>query len=294
MRSPAGGERRVLWWMLAPFLVGVVALVLVPAAVTLGLALFDYDLVRSPDWIGIGNFRELVGDDIFRISLRNSMAFAALAVPLRLAGALALALLLHRRGRLAGASRAAVFVPTVVPDVAYGLVWLWLLNPLYGPVNLVLGALGAPTPSWLTEPAAAQAAVIVMSLFTVGEGFLILLAARAQIPSQVYDLGRLDGAGAWLLFRGVTLPMLAPTLLLLAARDTIFAFQASFVPALVVTGGGPPPFSTTYLPVFVYQNAFEYLRYGYAAAATVVMLGVTALMLVVQASVLRRRRLFWV
>ena len=286
-------ERRALWWMVGPFVVGALALVVVPAAVTLALALFDHDLIRSPRWVGFGNFADLVDDDIFRISLRNSMAFAAIAVPLRLGGALALALLLQHRRRGYGAYRAAAFLPTVVPDVAYGLVWLWLLNPLYGPVNLVLDAVGAPTPSWLTEPAAAQAAVIVMSLFTVGEGFLILLAARAAIPGEVYDLGRLDGAGAWPLFRRVTLPYVAPTLALLAARDTIFAFQASFVPALVVTDGGPPPFSTTYLPVFVYRNAFEYLRYGYAAAATVVMLGVTVLMLVAQAGILRRHRLLW-
>lgn len=280
--------------MLAPFLVGGVALVVGPAVATIVLALFDYDLVRSPRWIGIDNFSELLDDDVFRISLRNSMMFAAVAVPLRLGGALALALILHHRRRGFGAYRAAALLPTVVPDVAYGLVWLWLLNPLYGPINLALDALGAPTPSWLTQPVAAQAAIIGMSLFTVGEGFLVLVAARAEIPTEVYDLGRLDGAGAWHLFRRVTLPMLVPTLVLLAARDTVFAFQASFVPALVVTDGGPPPFSTTYLPVFVYRNAFEYLRYGYAAAATVAMLGVTGLMLFVQTSVLNRRRLHWV
>lgn len=288
------GSHRVLWWMLAPFLVGSVGLVLAPAVATVVLALFDYDLIRPPSWVGLGNFRALLDDNVFRISLRNSMAFAAIAVPLRLGGALALALLLHHRRRGFGAYRAAALLPTVVPDVAYGLVWLWLLNPLYGPVNLALGAVGAPMPAWLTEPAAAQAAVIVMSLFTVGEGFLILLAARSQVPAEVYDLARLDSAGALVVFRRITLPFLAPTLALLAARDTIFAFQASFVPALVVTDGGPPPFSTTYLPVFVYRTAFEYLRYGYAAAATVAMLAVTGLMLLVQASMLRRRRLFWV
>ncbi|MGI8806900.1 MAG: carbohydrate ABC transporter permease [Acidimicrobiales bacterium] len=279
--------------MLAPFLVGAVALVVAPAIATLVLALFDYDLIRSPRWIALGNFSELLGDDVFRISLRNSMMFAALAVPLRLGGALGLALLLHHRSRGFGAYRAAALLPSVIPDVAYGLVWLWLLNPLYGPINLALDAVGAPTPAWLTEPAAAQAAIIGMSLFTIGEGFIVLLAARSEIPTEVYDLGRLDGSGAWQLFRRVTLPMLVPTLVLLAARDTVFAFQASFVPALVVTDGGPPPFSTTYLPVFVYRNAFEYLRYGYAAAATVAMLAVTGLMLLVQSSILTRRRLHW-
>ena len=286
-------ERLILAAMAGPFVVGLVVLVVGPAVATVVLALADYDLIRPPDFVGLANFSELASDDIFRISLRNSLAFAGIAVPLRLAGAVALALLLHHRSRMAGAYRTAVFLPSVVPDVAYGLLWLWLLNPLYGPLNLALGAMGAPTPSWLTEPVAAQAGVIVLSLFTLGEGFVIALAARNEIPPQFYEGAALGGAGPFALFRRVTLPLLTPTLLLMAARDVVFSFQASFVPALVVTGGGPPPFSTTYLPVFVYRTGFEYLRYGYAAAATVVMLAVTALLLVVQYGIVRRRQPFW-
>ncbi|MGH9179938.1 MAG: carbohydrate ABC transporter permease [Acidimicrobiales bacterium] len=275
--------------MAAPFVLGVALLVAAPAVATVTLALFDYDLVRSPRFIGLDNFAELADDDVFRISLRNSMAFVALSVPLRLGGALAAALLLHRRTRLAAAGRTAVFLPSVVPDVAYGLVWLWLLNPLYGPVNVVLGAVGAPTPSWLTEPVAAQAAVVLIGAFQIGEGMVITLAARRSLPDELYETAVLEGYRPWALFRRITLPLLAPTLLLLAFRDVVHAFQSSFVPALVVTGGGPPPFSTTYLPLFVYRTGFEYLRYGYAAAATVVMLGVTALMIVAQWGVVRRR-----
>ena len=114
-----------------------------------------------------------------------------------------------------------------------------------------------------------------MSLFTIGEGFVILLAARQALPRELYELAAIEDATWWDVFRRVTLPLMAPVLLLLFLRDTILSFQGNFVPALVVTDGGPPPYSTTYLPLFVYREGFEYLRYGYAAAATVMMFVLT-------------------
>ena len=283
-------ETRHLALMLAPYLIGIAALIALPAVVTFALAFYEYDLLRSPRFVGLANFRELVDDEVFRIALRNSLMFMAFAVPLRLLGALALALLLHRRYRGVGAYRSAAFLPTIVPDVAYALLWLWIFNPLYGPLNLALQAVGGPTPRWMTDPRAAQWAIIIMSLFLIGEGFLVALATRQSLPRELYEIGELEDAKPWYVFGRVTLPLMAPTLLLLLFRDTIFSFQATFVPALIVTEGGPPPYATTYLPLFVYQNAFEYLRYGYAAAATIVMFLVTALIVYVQFRIVRRWR----
>jgi multiple sugar transport system permease protein len=283
-------EKRGLALMLAPYLFGLAVLVLVPAAITFWLALYEYDLIRPPEWIGFDNFRELAEDDVFRTSLRNSLMFILFAVPLRLIGALAFALLLHERFRGVGTYRTAIYLPTVVPDVAYALLWLWILNPLYGPLNLILGELGFTPPLWLTDPRDAQSAVILMSLFTIGEGFLVALAIRQSLPRELYELASLESATPLYVFSRVTLPLMAPTLLLLLFRDTIFSFQASFVPALVIFDGGPPPYATTYLPLFVYTNAFEYLRYGYAAAAALVMFGVTAAIVFAQYLVIRRWR----
>ena len=292
-------ERRQLALMLAPYLFGLVVLVLAPALVTFAMALTEYDLVRSPRFVGLDNFRELASDGVFRIAVKNSLVFAAIAVPLRLAAALGLALLLHRRMAGTGAYRSAAVLPTVIPDIAYGLLWLWLLNPLYGPINTLLGWGGAPNytwvgyplPQWLTHPNDARAAIILLSLFTIGEGFVVLLVTRQGLPAELYDLAALEDVTAWGLFRRVTLPLMAPVLLLLFARDTIYSLQATLVPALVVTDGGPPLYSTTYVPLFVYRNAFEYLRYGYAAAATLVMLVVTAAIVLAQLALLRRYRL---
>jgi multiple sugar transport system permease protein len=276
--------------MVAPSLVGLTVLVVVPAILTFAIAFTDDDLIRPPNFIGAANFQALSRDNVFWISLRNSLLYALIATPLRLLGALGLALLLHRRRRGAAAARTAVYLPSVVPDVAYALLWLWLFNPLYGPINLALGSIGLPKPRWFGDPNPAMAVVIIMSLFQIGEGFLVLMATRQEVPDELYELAELEGARTWTTFRRVTLPIMAPTLVLLFLRDLIFSFQATFVPALIVTKGGPPPYATTFLPLFIYENGFEYLRFGYAAAATLVMFVVTAVIVAVQVRLVRRWR----
>ncbi|HJS25780.1 MAG TPA: sugar ABC transporter permease, partial [Actinomycetota bacterium] len=171
-------ERRGLWLMAAPFLAGAGLLIFLPALGSFAMAGFEWDLVRPPRFLGLDNFRELLGDPVFRISLRNSLTYAAIGVPLRLLCALGFALLLYGRSRLHAAGRIAVVVPTVIPDVAYALVWLWILNPLYGPLNLALGAVGLPTPSWLSQPGPARWGVVLMGVFQLAEAFLIVVAVR--------------------------------------------------------------------------------------------------------------------
>lgn len=273
--------------LLAPYVGGVLLLVVVPAAITFGLSLFRYDLLTDPAFVLFDNFSELLDDPIFHRALTNSLIFIAFAVPLRLLGALGMALLLHRSFRGAGAARTSVYLPTVVPDIAYALLWLFLLNPLYGPMNVTLGALGLPEPSWFTTDAGAMAAVILMSCFTIGEGFIVALATRQELPEELYEIADLEGSSPLHTLRRVTLPLMAPTLALLAFRDTAFSLQATFVPALIVTQGGPDR-ATTFLPLLIYDNAFENLRYGYAAAMTLTMFVITALIVLVQYRIVKR------
>lgn len=275
--------------LLAPYVFGVVVLVVLPAAITFGLSVFHYDLLTDPVWAAFDNFADLLDDPVFHRALTNSLIFVAFAVPLRLLGALGLALLLHRSFKGAGAARTAVYLPTVVPDIAYALLWLFIFNPLYGPMNVTLRALGLPEPSWFTTDEGAMAAVILMSCFTIGEGFIVALATRQELPEELYEIAALEGSRPLHTFRRVTLPLMAPTLALLAFRDTAFSLQATFVPALVVTGGGPDR-ATTFLPLLIYDNAFENLRYGYAASMTVTMFLITALIVFVQYRIIRRWR----
>jgi multiple sugar transport system permease protein len=284
------GSTAESWLLLTPFLFGVALLVVGPAMLTAGLSMLDADLVTRPVGRGFANFVELVDDPIFLTAMRNSLIFIGAAVPLRAIAAIGAALVLHQPFRGAAAHRTVTFLPTVVPDVAFALAWLWILNPLYGPINLTLGAVGLDGPAWLSDPWAARLGLVMISAFTIGEGFLIAMATRQEIPADLYELAALEGAGRWATLRRVTLPLMAPTLVLLLLRDTIYSFQTSFVPALVITDGGPAPYATTFLPVFIYRNGFEYLRFGYAAAATIVMMALTAVLIAAQYAILRRWR----
>jgi multiple sugar transport system permease protein len=273
--------------LLAPFALGVTLLIVLPAGLTFGLAFFEYDGLADPRWVGLENFRALFDDPALVDALQASALFVAFAVPLRLAVATGLALLLHRRFAGVGFHRTAAFLPTIVPDAAAALTWAWLLNPLFGPVNVLLRGLGLPAPDWFADPEGALAMFVLISAFTVGEGFVVALAARQELPGEVEDLARAEGASPWFLTRRVTLPLMSPTLALIACRDVALALQASFAAAYLITDGGPDR-ATLFLPILVYDYAFEQLRYGYAAAVTLVLFVITGVLVLVLARMVRR------
>jgi len=266
-------------------------MVVAPIVLAAVVAFAEFDALTPPRWVGFDNFIEMARDTEFWNGLRASAFFLVLAVPLRIVGALGLALLLHARGRLIGLYRAAVFLPSVVPDVAYALLWLYIFNPLFGPLNGLLDLfVDTPSPGWLLhQTGAAQIAVVIMLVWTIGEGFVLMLAALHDISAELFESAAIDGAGALQRFWHVTLPMLAPYLLLLAFRDTVWSFQANFVAAVVVTEGGPY-YATTYLPYWIYLNAGDFQRFGYAASMTLVMFLITASVITLQFVVVRRWR----
>jgi multiple sugar transport system permease protein len=283
-------ERRQLALMLAPYVAGAVLLFVIPAQLSFALALTDADLVTTPEYIGLDNLRALTEDPFLGEVLWRSALFVAIAVPLRLVMATGFALLLHTRFRGAGAARTAVFSPSVVPDLAWALVWLFLLNPIYGPVNALLGVVGIGPVSWFSDGDAAFAAIVLMFAFTVGESFIVALAARQELPAELYAVARLEGAGAWYVLRVVTLPLLAPVLLLLATRDVAVSLQATFTAVYLLTDGGPDR-ATLLLPIYSFDKGFEQFQYGYASAMMLIgFLGCLALALL-QYLVIRRWRL---
>jgi multiple sugar transport system permease protein len=264
--------------MLAPYVFGLVLLVLAPLLITLAMAFTQYDLFSPPRWFWIDNFRNFLVDRLFQRALYNSLWFALIAVPVRVTAALVLALLLNKPGRAYAATRAALYLPAIVPDVAYALAWLLVLNPGFGPLNLGLQALGLPGWPWLQTPVTARASLIVMWVFQLGEGFVLLLAARQTLSADLFESAALDGAGRWQAFRRLTLPLLAPALLLLCIRDTVLSFQGAFVAATVATGTGPY-YTTYFLPHYIFDESFGLFKYGYGSAATVVMYGLTAVLI---------------
>lgn len=270
-----------------PYLLGLALLVALPLAGAVALAFTEFSGIGAPEFVGVDNFTRLWQDSAFWRSLGNSLVFVLISVPLRLGAAVAFALLLHRRSKLASGGRIAAYLPSVIPDVAYALLWLWLLNPLYGPLAIAVGSFGIE--DVLTDPWGARVAVAVMGAFQIGEAFIVALAARRTIPTNLYEAAAVDGASAWFTFRKVTLPLTAPILGLLALRDVILSFQINFVPALIVTEGGPR-YATTYLPLYAYRQAFRYFRLGYASAMTLTMFVLTALIVYVQYRLIRRWR----
>ncbi len=268
-----------------PYVVGLVLLLVVPAAFTGGLALSDYYGFTAPRFTGLDNVRRVLSDDQFGRSLRNGALLALIVVPLRLVLATGAALLLERRSRGVGAARTAVYLPSVVPDAAWALLWLWLLNPLYGPVSNALSSVGVKS-GLLTEAWPTRIGLAFMLALQVGESFIVALAARRMIPARLYQVAAVEGASPWFTVRKLTLRLMAPVLALLALRDVILVMQVTFVPVLLVTGGGPRE-STMTPPLVIYERAFLYGDLGYAAMQSLVLLVSTAVVLGLVALVAR-------
>jgi len=266
-------------WLLLPYAAGLVLLIILPALLSFALAFFRYDGLSPPKFAGTLNFALAFTDDLFTLSIANSLALVILPVPLRVLGAFLLAWL-ARGGRLSALLRAAVFLPSAIPASAFALAWLWVLNPLYGPLNRVLGGLGLGQPGWLADGQWARPGIALLLLWLVGEGFLVGLAALYDVPRDLEDAAAADGAGALGTLRHVLLPLLAPVLLLLAARDAVLLLPESFSHARQLTEGGPY-YATFTLPQFIYEAAFDRLDFGLASAALWVLYALTGVLLVV-------------
>jgi multiple sugar transport system permease protein len=276
-----------LWLMLTPYLLGLATLVGLPAALALSLAFTQFDALTPPQWVGLANFQRLWNDRLFAVALGNTLLYLLLAVPLRIGGAFLCALIFKPAGWGVNGARAALYLPTVIPDIAYAMIWLISFNPLYGPINLLLGAAGLPTPGWTVEPWPALWALVIMAIWQLGESFIVLLAAARNVPPALYDASEIDGAGAWARYRFITLPLLLPSLVLLTARDLIISLQANFVPSLVITKGGPG-YATLFIPLYTYWLAFDDLRFGYAAAVVWTLFAITLIVIGIQSLLARR------
>ena len=252
--------------MLLPYLVGTLLLVGLPALMSGVLAFTSYDALTPPVYVGFANFRLLAADPIVGTAISNSLVFILLAVPLRILGALGLAMLLLRPRRGGGGYRAAVYLPTVIPDVAFALIWLWIFNPVFGPVNMALEALGLPTPGWLADPEHGPLPVRGHGRCSrSGKASWCCWRRCAACHRKCSTQAAVDGAGRWAAFRYLTLPLLLPWLALLTFRDVVLSFQWTFTPSFVMTGGDPY-YATMFVPLLTYEEAFDRFRFGAGSA----------------------------
>ncbi len=270
-------ERRSLWLGLAfvsPWLFGFLVFTAYPVVASLYFSLADYNVVSSPRFVGLRNYVDLWNDPLFGASLYNTLYLAAFGIPLALFLSLVIAMLLNTKIRFQGAFRTIYFLPSVVPAVAVALLWRWFLNPDFGPVNQALEAVGIPGPGWLADPAWSKPALVLASLWGVGGSMVIYLAGLQNVPVELYEAADLDGANRWHRVRYVTLPMLSPVILFNLIMGIITSFQA-FTNIYIMTGGGPSN-STMVYALYLYQNAFQFFKMGYASAMAWVLLVITA------------------
>ncbi|HVR19200.1 MAG TPA: extracellular solute-binding protein, partial [Polyangiaceae bacterium] len=260
----------------SPWAVGLFVFLAYPLAASFVYALTDYSVLSPPRFVGFANFAELAHDEVFWVSLKNTLVYAALSVPLGLFSAFTLAVLLDSRVRGSGIYRTLVFLPSLTPVVATAIVWLWIYNARYGILNHALErasfGLIRPIP-WLVEPHTALSSIILMSLWSIGQTVVILLAAMQDVPTAVYEAADLDGASFWQKVRHVTLPLVSPVLYFNAIMSLIVALQL-FTQPFIMTEGGPARATLTYA-MRVYQNAFLYLRMGYASAMAWILFLIT-------------------
>jgi multiple sugar transport system permease protein len=242
--------------------------------------------ILEPDkpFVGLENYKDLVHDEDFRRSVINTAYFTGASVPLGMAIGLAVALLLNQPLHGRGLLRTLYFLPNVTPFVVAAIVWKWLYNGDFGPINYYLlkaHVIREPL-LWLSDKNLAMPAVVLMSVWSsVGFSMVVYLAALQAIPDELYESARIDGAGAWARFRYVTLPMLSPSTLFLMVIGIIFSFQV-FTQIFVMTSGGPVNRTTT-IVYYIYESAFKFYEMGYAStlayALFVLLLVFTAIQL---------------
>jgi multiple sugar transport system permease protein len=260
----------------APWIVGLSVFTLYPVAASLFYSFCDYSILQRPVWIGAENYASLLRDDVFWLSLRNTLFFAALSVPLGTVVSLALALLLNQKTRGQAFFRAVFFLPSILPVVASAMLWLWIFNGQQGLLNWILRPVlalwGGTPPTWLADPAWAKPALVLMSLWGAGHAMVIYLAGLQNVPRELHESAALDGAGAVRRFWHVTLPSLAPVIYFNGVMGIIGAMQV-FTTAFVMTGGteGNPARSTLFYGLYLFSTAFYDLRMGYASAMAYVL-----------------------
>ena len=269
------GRSRTYWHrtvegylFISPWLVGFAVFTAGALLGSFSISLTEWNLVGRPKFVGLGNYAKMVGDPLFWQSLKVT-AIYLLNVPLNLVLGLLLALLLNQKVKGLAVFRTIFYLPSVTSGVAVALLWLWIFNPRFGTINVLLSYLGVQGPLWLGDEAWAMPALIVMSVWGVGGGMLIYLGALQGIPTALYEAATIDGAGPWRKFLSITVPMVTPVLLLNLVMGVIASFQA-FTQSFIMTSGGPN-YATFLYVYYLYQNAFEWFNMGYAAALSWVL-----------------------
>lgn len=271
MTPAARREATIFYLTVSPWIIGFVIFTVIPMAMSLYLSFTDWKVLSPPVWIGLDNYVTMfTKDPDFYQSLKVTILYTITSVPLQIIVALFLAILLNEATRAVGLFRTAFYIPSIVASVASAVLWTWIFNPRFGPLNGLLRTLGLGAPQWLNDPNYALWALVIMSTWGVGGQMLIFLAGLKGLPKSLYEAAEVDGASRFTRFIKITLPMLSPTIFFNLIMSMIGAFQtfdAAFVISTARAGQiGAPLKSTLFYLLHLYQEGFTYINMGYASA----------------------------
>jgi len=262
-RTLAGKRTVVGYIFISPFILGFFLWFLGPMLTAVWLTFTNWNMISPPQFIGIGNLRQLFNDKLFLQALKVTTNYTIISVPLGLVLGFMLALLMNTKVRGISLFRTIYYLPSIVPAVANAVLWAWILNSEFGLLNVVLRSVGLPKIRWLQEPEWALPALILMSLWGLGGGMVIYLAGLQGIPDVFYEAAEIDGAGRWDKLWHVTIPLMSPVIFFNLVMGIIGSFQV-FTAGYLVTNGGPQN-ATLFYVLYLYRNGFQYLNMGYAA-----------------------------
>ena len=253
-----------------PWIIGFLLFTSYPLIASFCYSFTNYSVLRPPSYVGLSNFKELAGDEVFRKSMGNTILYAVGAVPLSAVVAIGLAMLLNLKVKGMTVYRTMFFLPSLVPQIALGTLFLWVFNSDYGLLNNLFRYVGITLPNWLGDPAWSKWTLILIAIWGCGQAMIIYLAGLQDVPVSLYEAAELDGAKLWAKTRNVTLPMISPVILFNVIMGIIGAVQTFAVPELMFPGGAPAR-STYMFAMYLYDNAFQNQRMGYASAMGWVM-----------------------
>lgn len=253
----------------APWIIGFCAFLAWPLVASFYYSFCDYSVLRPPVFIGASNYTNLAKDEVFWTSLKNTFIYALMALPLGMASAISLALLLNTKVKGMTVYRTIFFLPSLVPTIPLAVLWLWVFNGEHGILNEVLNKVlkvfHLAGPNWLGDPNWSKPALALLALWGAGNAMVIYLAGLQDVPQDLYEAADLDGAGWWARTRHVTLPMLSPVILFNGIMGVIGTLQI-FAEPYVMFPGGSPARSTYFYTMYLFDNAFLYHKMGYACA----------------------------
>lgn len=285
-------ENSPLWgyMFILPNFLSFLVFMVFPIIFSFGMSFTDWDLLSSPNFVGISNYIKLfTKDTLFKKSLANTLLYSLYTIPLGMACSLGLAVLLNsKRLRCVSFFRSVFFLPHVCMLAAVALVWKWFYNADFGILNYLLDIVGIPPQKWLTDRNLALPSIAIMSVWkSAGYNMVIILAGLQGIPRYLYEAASLDGATGFRQFWSITVPLLMPTLFYILITATIGSFQV-FDAVMVMTKGGPANATMVY-NYYLYQNAFTYFKMGYASAMGYILFMIIMVVTLIQMKVMGKR-----